>query len=106
MDSEKAYLRLLLNDINVDLGVLSTGTGENNNRTDDLASFVSVQLSDLKERVSNLDNANRKYQIDSVKDEIGEFVNKIRTDIIPTPNNKNEIKLLQENAIALMSKLS
>lgn len=109
MDSEKAYLRLLLNDIHVDLGMFLTAAENSNKTQDNSDSFTSVQLSDFKERVSNLDNANKKYQIDPVKDDIEKFVNKARENIITNDSsiaNKAEIKLLQEDATTLMSKLS
>ena len=106
MDSDKAHLRLLLNDIHVDLGIFLTGTEDGVENQDNLESFFSVQLSDFKERISNLENSNRKYEVESVKDNIGEFVIKARESINLSFGNKDEIKALHENSIALMSKLS
>ena len=92
MDADKVHLRLLLNDIHVDLGIF---LGENNNQHTYFSQDKSMRISDFKERLSNLENANNKYQLDFITHDIEKFVAKMQANTDFSPENKQEIAQLR-----------
>ena len=101
MNTDTAYLKLLLNDINVDLGIFL-----NINQDNRFSPDPTIQIADFKERVSNLKNANNKYQLDFVKSDIDKFVSKIQDDFDFSLNSKQQIIHLQETALIILRKIT
>ena len=101
MNTELAYLKLLLNDIHVDLGIFLNISNDSSFSPD-----PTIQIADFKERVANLKNANNKYQLDLVKRDIDKFVSKIQDDFDFSLDNKQQITQLQEAVLTIMKKIA
>jgi len=71
MDPGKAYLRLILNDLHVDLEIFLE---ENNDQHSSLVLDIDMRIHDFKERLANLDNTNKKYNLDFIKDDVKKFI--------------------------------
>ena len=104
MNPEKAHLRLLLNDIHVDLGVFLTQV--NNSVNDEHSQYVLLQWDNFKERLANLEHANKKYHLEYIQSDIEKFVNMANEDIVSFLENRNKMIHLKEMAATLMSRLT
>ena len=72
MNPNLVYLKLLLNDIHVDLGIFQNEIQYNHHIDSSSENFI--RISDFKERLLNLKDANSKCQVDSIKKDIEQFV--------------------------------
>lgn len=102
MDAGKAYLRLLLNDLHVDLGIFLE---ENNDQHSSLVLDIDMRIHDFKERLANLDNANKKYNLDFIKDDVKKLIISLQHNSFLT-YNKEEILRLQNMTSVLLEKIS
>ena len=102
MDSDKAYLRLLLNDLHVDLGIFLE---EHNDHHLSLVLDIDTRINDFKECLANLDNANKKYNLGFIKDDVKKFIISLQSNSFLT-YNKEEILRLQNMTSVLLEKIS
>lgn len=103
MNPDMAYLKLLLNDIHVDLGIFQNKFQQNQ---DVNSSNNFIRISDFKERVSNLKNACSKCRLDFIRDDLERFVLELQNSNNFLSNNKEKIIQLRETAVILIAKIS
>lgn len=101
MDTGKAYLRLLLNDLHVDLEIFLE---ENNDQHSSLVMDIDMRIHDFKERLANLDNANKKYDLDFIKDDVKKLIISLQNNSFLT-YDKEEILRLQNITSVLLEKI-